>query len=176
MRKRYIIVILFLIILNLTCVVNANTLTLDLKTSANTISIDDEVIITVNWKEKMQAADFILEYDSQKLEFIESDIDENFTNTKDNQLLVSWFSNNNEDKTNMNFKFKAISEGGAEFVAKVSGGFATGNLEVPNNYEEGNLEIQIKESNLLIKIFLLIFVIIMFLILIKYKKTRGRNK
>ena len=93
MRKRYIIVILFLIILNLTCVVNANTLTLDLKTSANTISIDDEVIITVDWKEKMQAADFILEYDSQKLEFIESDIDENFTNTKDNQLLVSWFSN-----------------------------------------------------------------------------------
>lgn len=172
MKKKYIITIMFLVILNFAYVVNANSLNLKLTSSAKSLSIGDEVTVTVDWKEKMQAADFALEYDSEKLEFVEADIGENFTNIKDNQLIVSWFSNNNEDKTSMNFKFKAISDGENEFKINVLGGFATGNLEIPDDYVENSLTIKIKKSN----VFFYILLIIVFLILIKHKKTRRKNK
>ena len=51
------------------------------------IKVFDKIKVIVEWTEGMQAADFALEYDSEKLEFVEADIEENFTNIKDNHIL-----------------------------------------------------------------------------------------
>ena len=174
--KCFIVFISLLISFNLFFVSYANTLTLNITSSKKSFKVGEKIEIVVDWQKGMQAADFILEYDTEKMKFIETDIGENYTNEKDNQLLVSWFSNNNEDRNSIKFQFEATDVGDIEIKSKVLGGFATGSLEIPDNYEEGNLQIKIKKSNLFIKILLLIFIFILFIKLSKKQKGKLRRK
>ena len=44
------------------------------------INIGDTIKVVVSWKEKMQVVDYTLKYNSKKLEFISSDLEEKFIN------------------------------------------------------------------------------------------------
>lgn len=122
----------------------------------------------------MQAADFSLFYDNEKLEYIGSDLEEVFVNNNNNQIIVAWFSDNDTDKTKMEFKFKAIEEGKVALRTKVEGGFATGELVQPREYDEGNKTIEIaKGNNMYIPI---VIVVVLFILFIIIKIKGGKRK
>ncbi len=176
MRKINKVIVLFVLLLMLlTNSVSAMNLNLEMKVSEEKIKTGDEVTVTVNWQEKMQAADFSLFYDSEKLEYLSSDVDEMFTKKGDNKISVFWFSTDNTDKTKIEFKFKAIKEGKAELTTKIEGGFATGELEQPDEYEEGKATIKIKNSNSPIFIIIMILIIIFFILILKTKIQRRKK-
>jgi len=125
----------------------------------------------------MQAADFSLLYDNEKIEYIDSDIDEVFINNNNNKIIVSWFSDNDTDRTKMEFKFKAIQEGEVALRTKIEGGFATGDLEQPTEYDEENKTIEILENcGIPISTIIVIILFIIFLIFIINKKIKGGKR
>jgi len=125
----------------------------------------------------MQAADFSLLYDNEKLEYISSDLEDVFVNNNNNKVIVSWFSDDNTDKTKIEFKFKAIEEGKVALRTKIEGGFATGELIQPDEYDEGNKTIEILEGKgLPISTIVIISLVIIFLIIIINKKIKGGKR
>ena len=136
MKKVLIIVILVLLCGFLVNYVYASSLLLEVKADKETVEIGDNVTITVDWKEKMQAADYILKYNSSKLEYVSSSVEDTYINkTQEGQIGISWFSSNNQDLTQMTFVFKAIEKGDAELSVQIDGGFSDGQLNVPGNYD-----------------------------------------
>ena len=136
MKKVLIIVILVLLCGFLVNYVYASSLLLEVKADKETVEIGDNVTITVDWKEKMQAADYILKYNSSKLEYVSSSVEDTYINkTQEGQIGISWFSSNNQDLTQMTFVFKAIEKGDAELSVQIDGGFSDGQLNVPESYD-----------------------------------------
>ena len=108
-------------------------LNISITTSNSNAKVDDVIDIYVNWKEKMQAADYILNYDSDKLEFISANISEDNYSVKTlGKINVCWYSGSDE-LTGMTFKFKVIGEGEAYLNVEVEA-FANENLERPSDY------------------------------------------
>ena len=179
MSKVYkIIVITTCLLLLLSSTIFAvDKLNLELNISQEEIKVGDKFTVTVDWEEGMQAADFALLYDNEKLEYIGSDLEDVFVSNNNNKLVVAWFSDNDTDKTKIEFKFKAIEEGKVALRTKVDGGFATGNLEQPDEYEEANKTIEIlKGSRVSISTFAIIILFIIFLIFIINKKIKGGKR
>ena len=136
MKKVLIIVILVLLCGFLVNYVYASSLLLEVKADKETVEIGENVTITVDWNEKMQAADYILKYNSSKLEYVSASIEDTYLNkTQEGQIGISWFSSNNQDLTQMTFVFKAIEKGDAELSVQIDGGFSDGQLNVPGNYD-----------------------------------------
>lgn len=136
MKKVLIIVIFVLLCVFLVNYVYATSLLLEVKADKETVEIGENVTITVDWNEKMQAADYILKYNSLKLEYVSASIEDTYLNkTQKGQIGISWFSSNNQDLTQMTFVFKAIEKGAAELSVQIDGGFSDGQLNVPGNYD-----------------------------------------
>ena len=136
MKKVLIIVIFVLLCAFLANYVYATSLLLEVKADKETVEIGENVTITVDWNEKMQAADYILKYNSSKLEYVSASIEDTYLNkTQKGQIGISWFSSNNQDLTQMTFVFKAIEKGDAELSVQIDGGFSDGQLNVPGNYD-----------------------------------------
>lgn len=176
MKKRIsFIVLLFLI--TFSTISFGNTLDLNLKSNKDNIKKGEKVNIIVEWKEGMQAADFSLIYDNSALKFLSSDI-ENFCKTSNNEIEVAWFSVDNTDKTSLNFEFEALKTGKTTLSTKINAGFADKDLNVPDNYNNSSIEINIKNSFSFIFVFIiiLIIVIILFLYFNKSKKTARRKR
>ena len=163
-----------------------STLKLDLTANKTKIKIGQEIKIKVSWNYGMQAADFYLDYDSEKLEFIKADISEDYINIKEkNQIRTAWFSMDNTDKTEIEYTFKAKKSGTVNISTNSeSGGFATGELIRPINYKDANIVIEISNS-LLSTIFkvigiligvIIIFVLIKIIINIRINKFKGKFK
>ena len=75
-------------------------LNLNISSNSERVNIGDEIKVTVNWNENMQAADFSLMYDSKKLEFVEADIEDYYINSdNEGEVKTAWFSLDNTDKT-----------------------------------------------------------------------------
>lgn len=147
-----------------------NTLKINLEADKDNIKIGEEVKVTVSWKQGMQAADFYLIYDSDKLEFIEADISDDFINNKNKgQLRTAWFSMDDTDKTQIEYTFKAKKSGTVNLKTSTeSGGFATGELRSPRNYKEANLTIEISNTpimNIFKVIGIIIGVVIVFILI-----------
>ena len=153
--KRKIVLSLFFIFLLTISIVNANTLKLDITTENKKIKKDEEITIKVSWNQKMQAADFTLNFDNNKLEYVNANIDEVFINTKDNKIKTSWASMDDTDKTEFEYKFKVKKVGNFKFTTTIDGGFADGNLVKPTDYKNG--ELIIGNSS---KIFLIFFLFV----------------
>ena len=116
-------------------------LNISITTSNSNAKVDDVIDIYVNWKEKMQAADYILNYDSDKLEFISANISEDNYSVKTlGKINVCWYSGSDE-LTGMTFKFKVIGEGDANLNVEVEA-FANENLERPSDYNSTPLVIK----------------------------------
>jgi len=169
-RKIFVAFILFSIIILHISNLFASTLKLDITTDKEKIKKGDEFTITVKWDKEMQAADFTLNYDSKKLEFIESNIDDMFIdNSEKGKLKTAWVSVDDTNKTSIEYKFKAKKTGKMKFSTEVTGGFADGNLEMPSDYS--NATLTIGKTNILP--FIIIFIIIiLLLIFLKNKKIK----
>ena len=85
----------------------------------------------------MQAADFVLNYDKDKVEYVSSSIGEDYlTNDAANgKVKVVWISLNDKDMTKVSFTFKAKAEGTAKFSTEIDGGFANGEMVSPDTYD-----------------------------------------
>jgi len=179
MKKTYriiLITILSLLMLNST-IFAVDKLNLEINVLKEEIKVGDKFTVTIDWEQGMQAADYSLLYDSEKLEYIGSDLEGLFVNDDGNKIMVSWFSDNNTDKNKMEFKFKAIKEGKVTLKTKIEGGFATGELVQPDEYNEGNKTIEILEGKVAtIPIVIGIILFIIFLIFIKNKKIKGGKR
>lgn len=131
----------------------ANTLTLKITTDETSYEIDDKIVITVDWTEKMQAASFTIKYNSDNLEFEVASIASTFYNTeKKGEIVVNWASMEEKDLTKMTFEFKAIKAGEVEISIKEVEAFADGNLVTPTSYEfttlgNKNIIINSKDEN-----------------------------
>ena len=99
--------------------------------------------ITVSWGKNMQAAGFVLSYSSNTVQFVGSDIDEDFyninnINDKKANIEVQWAALDEIDRTEINFSFKGfnINNKNGDFIGfeldKLDSSFANGNLEMPS--------------------------------------------
>lgn len=169
------IIMLMMLVISITSL--ANTLTLDIKSDKKIVVVGEEVKITVLWDRGMQAADFSLLYDSELLEYVKADVSDDFINSQPNKVKTAWFSLNDEDKIQIQYTFKAKKSGKVEFSTVINGGFATGELELQENYNNGNLTLKIEDKLIfrIIKIVLIIIFILMILIFIKKAKTKKRG-
>lgn len=143
MKKRISIIFLLLMILLLNTVVYGATLNLDVKSNKENVEVGEEITITVDWKEGMQAADFILHYDEKKFEFANINIGDTFYKVEDGQVRIIWVSLDDTDKTSIDITFKALKPGKAKFETEIDGGFATGELVLPDNYNTGNTIVRV---------------------------------
>jgi len=132
-----VVVALLAVLLIVGGAVNAATLTLKVATNKKELKVGEEVIVTVDWEEGMQAADFILNYDKDKVEYVSSSIgDDYLTNDAANgKVKVVWISLNDKDMTKVSFTFKAKAEGEAKFSTEIDGGFANGEMVSPDSYD-----------------------------------------
>lgn len=150
----------------------ANELTLTISTDKEEIKVEDEIKIKVSWDKAMQAADFELNYDTKKVEYIKSDIDDVYVTNNEEQGIIktSWVSLDNTDKTEIEYTFKVKKGGKAKFTTTIDGGFATGELEIPTKYNDGELTLKISGDYIIIYV---LFIIIITIIIIFIKKFIG---
>lgn len=157
--------------------VYAEALKLNITSDKEEIKNGDEIRIKVTWNKEMQAADFYLNYDSNKLEYLKSDIDDVFINdnAKEGKIKTAWVSMDDSKRTSIEYNFKIKNSGQLKFTTNVNGGFATENIEVPDGYNEGELIIGKQEKNYIVYIVIVAIVIILAFIVIKNNK-KGKNK
>jgi len=171
--KITILTILFTMYLQIS--IFASTLKLNLIANKEKFEIGEEVKITVSWNKGMQAADFSLMYDSKKLEYVECDLEEDFINNEEGEVKTAWFSVDNTDKKQIEYIFKAKKSGRVEISTKINGGFATGNLEIPEEYENAKLKIEILGGVNLITI-IIVSISVLFILFVIKKKSRIMSK
>ena len=153
----------------------ASELTLTISTDKEKIKAEDEIKIKVSWDKAMQAADFKLNYDTKKVKYIKSDIDDVYVTNNEEQGIIktSWVSLDNTDKTEIEYTFKVKKGGKAKFTTTIDGGFATGELDIPNKYNDGVLILKISDNCVITYI---LFIIIITIIIIFIKKFIGGKK
>lgn len=163
-----------LIIIPFYNIVYAETLKLDITSDQEEIKSGEEIKIKVTWNKEMQAADYYLKYDAGKLEYIKSDIDDVFINNDsiEGKIKTAWFSMDNSKKTSIEYIFKIKNNGQLKFTTSINGGFATENMEVPDEYSEGELIIGTQENYNIIYIITAVLVIsfILFIFINRRKK------
>ena len=114
----------------------ASTLTLKVIIDKSQYNVGDTVTATVDWTEEMQAASFVVRYDSDVLEFKASSVGEEYYNIDtEGKILVNWFSLNNRDLTNIKFEFKTLKTGNADISINDVDGFSDGDMKTPTDYE-----------------------------------------
>ncbi len=143
--KNKILIISTILVVIISIVTNSvyalENLNISITTSNSNAKVDDVIDIYVNWKEKMQAADYILNYDSDKLEFISANISEDNYSVKTlGKINVCWYSGSDE-LTGMTFKFKVIGEGDANLSVNPEA-FANEYLERPSECTSTSLVIK----------------------------------
>ena len=174
-RKILLIALIFIVLTQVTLL--ASTLNINIKANKSKVNVGDKVKITVFWDKGMQAADFILKYDENKLEFVKSDLQDEYINNTNGKVKTAWFSMDDTDKTKIEYTFEAKEKGTTELETKVNGGFATGNLSMPTGYKEGKLQLEIKESNPLLSVLkIVVFIIILIIVVFIIKKLNNNKK
>lgn len=158
----FVIIIAIFALIILQSTVFASELTLNISANKEEVNVEDEIKIKVSWDKAMQAADFELSYDTKKLEYLNSNIDYVYVNNNEKEGIVktSWISLDNTDKTEIEYTFKVKKCGKAKFTTKTNGGFATGELEVPNKYNDSELVIKISCNYTVVSILIIIIVIV----------------
>lgn len=175
-KKISFLLLMFIILMKVT--IFADILNINIKANKEKVNVGDKVKITVSWDKGMQAADFILMYDSEKLEFIKGDLKDDYIHNENGKVKTAWFSMDDTDKTKIEYTFKAKKTGKTELETKVNGGFATGTLLMPTGYNEGKLQLEIKDANPVLKILKIITFVIIILLLIAFiiKKLKNNKK
>ena len=146
MKKKFCFISIIVMLVMFFCVNNSlaevDTLKIDITTSNPDAKVDDIIDVYVNWKQEMQAADYLINFDSDILEFVSTDDipETNYNIIEPGKLRICWYGND-EKMTGMTFKFKVLNEGDAK-VSVVADAFGTENLEKPENIETSPLIIE----------------------------------
>ena len=131
----FMIGIMLSIIIGLTSTVRAASLTVTPSASSSTVKKGDNVTVTVGWNQAMEGADFALNYDSSKVQFVSASISDTYYSVSGGKVKVSWASFDGNSLSSMSFTFKALSDNGtANFSVTIDGGFSDGNLVRPDSY------------------------------------------
>ena len=129
----------------------ASTLTLKVTTDKSKYEVGDDVTVTVDWTEKMQAASFVLKYDSDVLEFKSASVaSSNYNSDTVGEISVNWASLEEKDLTKMTFEFKTKKTGTANVSIKSANAFANGNMVSPTDYDissKGTINISINAKS-----------------------------
>jgi len=173
MKNKLLITIILLIIVFAQISAFASELTLNISANQDKIKKGDEFAVKVLWDKGMQAADFSLKYNSEKMEFVKSDLEDIYINDENGEVKTSWFSLDDTNKTEIEYIFKAKKGGKAEFSTIINGGFATGELEIPEQYIQDNLIVDVQGSNVII---IILSIIVILLLIILILKNRGKKK
>lgn len=168
-------ILTILLIMYLQISIFASSLKLNIKVDKEEVKVGEEVKITVYWDKGMQAADFSLLYDSKKLEYIGSDLEKDFINSVDGEVKTAWFSLDNTDKTQIEYTFKTKKSGKVGITTKINGGFATGELEIPETYENGELKLKIAGGINLVTILIISAVVVLMIFVVLKKKSIKRK-
>ena len=152
-------------------------LKIQIKADKQKIKTGEELKIVVCWDQGMQAADFSLIYDKDKLKYTGSNIEDIFVKNDEDigEIKTAWISMDDKDITEITYYFKAIGKGNAKFTTKVNGGFATGDLEIPKEYSDSQLNIRIGE-NIYLYVIGTIVVVIIIILIIKGVRKIGKKK
>lgn len=149
MKKLMTITLLFIAIIPM--IVFASTLKLKIKTDKAKYEIGDNVVVTVDWIEKMQAASYKIKYDSDILELKSASIASTYYNTDTvGEISVNWASMEEKDLTYMTFEFYSKKTGSASITIKEVEAFADGNMVAPTDYNfesDGSVNISINAKN-----------------------------
>lgn len=175
--KKKILEIMILMILSIICMqisIFATELNLNVKAEKEKIEIGEEVKIIVSWDKGMQAADFSLLYDEKKLQYVSSELEEYFINNENGEVKTAWFSSDGTDITQIEYTFKAKKAGNVKLSTKINAGFATGKLDMPETYNDGETTLRINSKVNIITIILVLFVLvfIIFIVIRKIKKKK----
>lgn len=163
-----ILILVLMIILFMQIEIFASELTLNITTDKQEIKEGNKFTITVDWTEEMQAADFYLKYDSEKLKFIKADISEDYMNSEDKGTIkTAWVSLDDTNKTKISYTFKAKASGITEFKTEINGGFATGELKIPDKYKEGYLSIEIGQQSFGVKALKIVLIVVIAFVVIR---------
>lgn len=123
----------------------AYNLELILSADKSNVKVGDTVTVTLTLSKGMQAADFILNYDSSLLKFESTSLEKNFYNAQEpGKIVCSWFDTN--DTVSFDYKFTAIASGNAQFTTKTEN-FYDGSLQAASSYNEGNLNITLLSAS-----------------------------
>ena len=142
--KTSILLVALIMTLQLSVLAAVEKLTVGVGVAKNTVKVEDNVTVTVDWKEGMQAAVFKLKYDAEKLTFSKASIGASYYNAETEGVIsVNWASLEEEDLTKMTFEFATKKEGKVEFEV-TDAKFADGELEEPEEYECGKVELTIE--------------------------------
>lgn len=123
----------------------AYNLELILSADKSNVKVGDTVTVTLTLSKGMQAADFILNYDSSLLKFESTSLEKNFYNAQEpGKIVCSWFDTN--DTVSFDYKFTAIASGNAQFTTKTEN-FYDGSLQAASSYNEGKLNITLLSAS-----------------------------
>jgi len=177
MRKSKILIFTFLvsIILFIPIVSFADTLEINISVNKEEIIIGDTIIVKVAWDSGVQAADFSLNYNPKKLEYVKSDIDDVYINNdiEKGELKTAWISLDDTDRDYIEYTFKVKKGGNLKLSTKINGGFAKGNLEVFEDYNNNELTIKVPRNYTVI---IIMSIAIIFIIIFFVKKGGKRWK
>ena len=177
--KKHIFIILiisvFLILLNVN--VFAKTLNINVVPNKEKVEVDEEVTITIDWTDGMQAADFFLKYDNTRFEFVSMDIEDTFYKVDNSQIEIAWFSIDNIDKTSIQATFKALKSGKADFKVEIDGGFADADVIRPDDYTINNSSVKVNGISFgeILPIIIVLVIIILIIIIVKFRKSQEKK-
>ncbi len=176
MKKNIFVILIisvFLILINVN--VFAKTLNINVISNKEKVEKNEEVTITIDWQDGMQAADFLLKYDNTRFEFVSMDIEDKFYKVENSKINVAWVSIDNTDKTSIQATFKALKSGKADFNVEIDGGFANADVIMPDDYSINNTKVKVNGISFeeILPIILILVIIIVIIFVVKLKK---RNK
>ena len=172
--KTTIITLIILLLIPITAF--ASTLNIKVEANKQEIKAGEEVTVKVSWNKGMQAADFSIIYNPKVMEYISCDLDDMYTNNENGEVKTAWFSLDDQDKKEIEYTFKAIKGGKSEFSIKVNGGFADGNLQMPDNYNSNEITVNVPKSPIILIIAILAIFIIIAIVAILKNKTKKRKR
>ncbi len=149
MKKIISLVLILIILMGMATISNATitekTANINVAVNKQDVTIEDEVVVTVSWKDKMEAVEFLLGYDKDKLEYVSSSMDTDYIKVKDGKVEVVWISLNGKGINSITFTFKAKTKGNATFTISEAL-LADENVESPDSYKYNTKTLNIKEK------------------------------
>lgn len=146
MKKLVSLITILMILLGLTTTVGAisQTVNVKLSLSKSTAKVGDEITVTVDFKEDVEAIDQVLTYDSSKVEFVEvttsgNKVGDDFLNAATvGKVQISWMAFGTPATKTVEYKFKVIKTGEAKFSTTTES-VADGNVEQPEKIVDGSV-------------------------------------
>ena len=144
MKKLISAVTVLMLLLGLTTTVGAisQTVNVKLSLSKSTAKVGDEITVTADFKEDVEAVDQVLTYDSSKVEFIEvttggKEVGAVYFNADTKGVVRLSWATGDSTKT-VEYKFKVLKAEEAKFSA-VTEALADANVESPEKIVDGSV-------------------------------------